>query len=162
MIKPFQNYTVNTLQKTNIIHFKKNNMKKYLKLIFISMFLISMSAMAQQQVPPAGQGGQGNGMRMRQQLPPKERAEAIAKELSLSDADKAKVQAIYEKNDSIFTKFRTEVSRDSPDFREKFTALRAAQDADLSAVIGKEKYEAYQKKVQERRQQMNNNNNNNK
>jgi len=128
-------------------------MKKYFKLVFISMFLISMSAMAQQQGPPQG-GAPGGGMGMRQQQPPKERAEALAKELTLNDADKAKVQAIYEKHDAIRTKFMADADRSAPDFREKSTALRTAQDADLSAVIGKEKYEAYQKKQQERRQQM--------
>lgn len=125
-------------------------MKKYLKLALASVFFFSMTAMAQ-----APQGGFGGGMR---QQPPKERAEAMAKDLSLTDAEKAKVQEVFEKNDEKMTKFRTEVSRDSPDFREKFQALRDAQNADLIAVIGKEKFETYQKLQAERRQRMMNNN----
>jgi periplasmic protein CpxP/Spy len=129
-------------------------MKKYLKLALASVFFFSLSAMAQ--APQGGPGGPGG---MRQQLPPKERAEAMAKDLSLTDADKAKVQAVFEKNDEKMSKFRDEVSRDSPDFREKFQALRDAQNADLIAVIGKEKFETYQKLQAERRQKMMNNNN---
>ncbi|ADQ79666.1 hypothetical protein Palpr_1520 [Paludibacter propionicigenes WB4] len=125
-------------------------MKKYLKLALASVFFFSMTAMAQ-----GPQGGFGGGMR---QQPPKERAEAMAKDLSLTDAEKAKVQEVFEKNDEKMTKFRTEVSRDSPDFREKFQALRDAQNADLIAVIGKEKFETYQKLQAERRQRMMNNN----
>ncbi|MBP6663135.1 MAG: hypothetical protein KA172_08635 [Paludibacter sp.] len=127
-------------------------MKKYLKLILASVFIFSMTATAQQQTPPQGQFG------MRQQLSAKERAENLAKDVSLTDAEKVKVEAVYAKNDTIFTKFRTEVSRDSPDFREKFKALRDAQDADLLAVIGKEKFEAFQKLQAERRQKRMNNN----
>jgi periplasmic protein CpxP/Spy len=126
-------------------------MKKYVRLVLASMFILSMSAMAQQQVPPPGQNG------MRQQIPAKVRAENMAKDLALTDAEKAKVQEVYEKNDVIFTKFRSEVSRDSPDFREKFKALRDAQDAELISIIGKEKFETWQKLQAERRQKMNHN-----
>jgi len=80
----------------------------------------------------------------------------MAKALSLTDAEKAKVQEVYEKNDVIFTKFRSEVKRDDPDFRVKFKALRDAQDADLINAIGKEKFEKWQKLQAERRQNMNN------
>ena len=58
----------------------------------------------------------------------------------------------------IFAKFRKEVSRDSPDFREKFKVLRDAQNADLTAIIGKDKFETWQKLQAERRQKMNANN----
>ena len=119
-------------------------MKKYLKLMLASVFIFSMSAMAQ---------AQG----MRQQLPAKERAEIMAKDLSLSDADKAKVQEVFEKNDEKRTKFMAEVQRDAPDFREKMMALREAQNADLIAVVGKEKFETYQKLEQERREKRMNN-----
>jgi periplasmic protein CpxP/Spy len=125
-------------------------MKKYLKLALASVFFFSMTAMAQ-----APQGGPGG---MRQQQPPKERAEAMAKDLSLTDAEKAKVQEVFEKNDEKMTKFRAEADRDAPDFREKMMALREAQNADLIAVIGKEKFETYQKLQAERRQRMMNNN----
>ncbi len=127
-------------------------MKKYLKLILASVFIFSMTASAQQQTSPQGQNG------MRQQLSATERAGNMDKDLSLTDADKAKVQTVYEKNDAIFIKFRTEVSRDNPDFREKFKALRDAQDAELKSIIGTEKFETWQKLQAERRQKRMGNN----
>lgn len=132
-------------------------MKKYVKLALASVFFFSMSVMAQDQIP-ANNGNQ-NGMRQgaRQQVSAQVRAERMAKDLSLTDAEKAKIQEVYEKNDALFTKFRSEVSRESPDFREKFKALRDAQDAELEKIIGKEKFQAWQKLQAERRQKMNNN-----
>jgi len=132
-------------------------MKKYAKLILAAIFIFSMSAMAQEQTPPPTAPPAQNGMRQgpRQQLSAQVRAENMAKDLSLTDVEKAKVQEVFEKNDVIFTKFRTEVSRDSPDFREKFKALRDAQNADLIKVIGQEKFDTYQKLQAERRQKMN-------
>ena len=128
-------------------------MKKYAKLVLASLFIFSMTAIAQDQptppVNPAGQSGMRQGPR--QQLSAQVRAENMAKELNLTDAEKTKVQEVYEKNDVLFTKFRTEVSRDSPDFREKFKALRDAQDADLIKVIGQEKFATWQKLQAERR-----------
>jgi len=150
-------YSQNKQLQIISFHLKKSFMKKYAKLILASVFLFSMTAMAQEQTPPSANAGAQNGMRQgpRQQVSPQLRAENIAKALNLTDAEKAKVQEVYEKNDVIFTKFRAEVKRDSPDFREKFKALRDAQDADLINVIGKEKFETWQKLQAERRQNMN-------
>ena len=134
-------------------------MKKYAKLVLASLFIFSMTAIAQEQTtPPANPTGQ-SGMRQgpRQQLSAQVRAENMAKDLSLTDAEKAQVQEVYEKNDVLFTKFRSEVTRDSPDFREKFKALRDAQDADLIKVIGQEKFATWQKLQAERRAKMNSN-----
>jgi Spy/CpxP family protein refolding chaperone len=134
-------------------------MKKYAKLVLASLFIFSMTAIAQDQTtPPVNHSGQ-SGMRQgpRQQLSAQVRAENMAKELNLTDAEKTKVQEVYEKNDVLFTKFRTEVSRDSPDFREKFKALRDAQDADLIKVIGQEKFATWQKLQAEHRTKMSTN-----
>jgi len=132
-------------------------MRKYAKLVLASVFLFSMSLMAQEQTPPAVKTGGQNEVRQgpRQQMTPQLRAENMAKELALTDAEKAKVQEVYEKNDVIFTKFRSEVSRDSPDYREKFKALRDAQDAELISAIGNDKFQKWQTVQKERRQKMN-------
>lgn len=126
-------------------------MKKYAKLILASLFFFSFTLVAQDQAPrgerPAGEVRQGG----RQQMSAKDRAESTAKDLSLTDEVKAQVQALYEKNDEAFAKFRSETNRESPDFREKFQALRDAQDADLKKIIGEEKFEALQKIRAERR-----------
>ncbi|MDD5183789.1 MAG: hypothetical protein PHS84_00835 [Paludibacter sp.] len=131
-------------------------MRKYAKLVLASLFLFSMSIMAQEQTPRAN--GQQTESRPggRQQMSAKDRAESTAKDLGLTDEVKAQVQALYEKNDEAFAKFRSETSRESPDFREKFKALRDAQDADLKKIIGEEKFEALQKIRAERRKMRNN------
>ena len=134
-------------------------MKKYAKLVLASLFLFSMAVVAQDQTPPPPRAGGQNEMRQgpRQQMTAQQRAENMAKDLNLTDVEKAKVQEVYEKNDVIFTKFRSEVKRDDPDFRTKFKTLRDAQDADLVNVIGKERFDKWQKLQAERRQKMTNN-----
>jgi len=151
-------YSQNMQLQIKLVPLKKISMKKYAKLILASVFLFSMTAMAQELTPPPAPAGGQNEMRQgpRQQMSAQLRADNMAKALSLTDAEKAKVQEVYEKNDVIFTKFRSEVKRDNPDFREKFKALRDAQDADLINAIGKEKFEKWQKLQAERRQNMNN------
>jgi Spy/CpxP family protein refolding chaperone len=132
-------------------------MKKYSTLVLASVFILSVPAMAQDQTPATGKNNAPTEIPQqgpRKQLTAVQRAENMAKELNLTDAEKAKVQEVYEKNDVIFTKFRAEVNRDSPDYREKFKALRDAQDADLLKVIGKEKFDKWQTIQKERREKM--------
>jgi len=128
----------------------------YAKLVLASLFMFSMTAMAQEQTVQPEIKAVPNEMRQgpRQQLSAQVRAENMAKDLSLNDVEKAKIQVLYEKHDSIFNKFRSEVSRESPDFREKFKVLRDAQDAELESIIGKEKFQTWQTMRADRRQKM--------
>jgi hypothetical protein len=128
-------------------------MKKYLKLALASVFFFSITMTAFAQAPQGAPQGGGFGGGMRQQQPPKERAEALAKDLGLNDDLKAKVQAQFEKNDAATTKFRADVTRDSPDFMEKMQAMRTAQNAELVKIIGQENFDKYQKIQADRRQQ---------
>lgn len=133
-------------------------MKKYAKFVLASLFMFSMTAMAQEQTTPPEKKTVPNEMRQgqRQQLSAQVRAENMAKDLSLTDVEKAKIQVLYEKQDSIFNKFRSEVNRESPDFREKFKVLRDAQDKELESIIGKEKFQTWQTMRADRRQKMRN------
>jgi periplasmic protein CpxP/Spy len=149
-------YSQNMQLQIKLVSLKKISMKKYAKLILASVFLFSMTAMAQELTPPPPGGQNEMGQGPRKQMSAQLRADNMAKAVSLTDAEKAKVQEVYEKNDVIFTKFRSEVKRDDPAFREKFKALRDAQDADLMNAIGKEKFDKWQKLQAERRQSMNN------
>ena len=132
-------------------------MKKYAKLVLASLLFFSLTVVAQDQAPqgnrPPSEARQGGG---RQMMSAKDRAESTAKDLGLTDEVKAQVQALYEKNDEAFAKFRSETDRNSPDFREKFKALRDAQDADLKKIVGDEKFATLQKLREERRQQRGN------
>lgn len=133
-------------------------MKKYAFLILTCIFMLSFAATTQAQNP-----NQGNnpGMRQgnRQMGTPAERVERLAKDISLNDEQKAKILAMYEKYDASFAKLRTDLNRESPDFRTKMTEMREAQDKELKEIIGEEKFEQLAKIRAERR---NNNTNNNR
>lgn len=123
-------------------------MKKYGMLIFSLVFMFSLALSAQEQTPQQGNNGE------RKQVTAQTRAERMAKDLSLTDEQKAKVQAMYEKNDADFAKLRAEVKHDDPAFRQKMKELRDNQDAELKAIIGNEKYDQMQKIRADRMQKM--------
>lgn len=116
-------------------------MKKYAMLALTAIFMVSMVTMAQDQTPtpptpPANRGEFRQGGN--QQFSAEQRVERLAKDISLTDEQKVKVKALYEKYDADFTKLRTEGNREDPGFREKMKALRDAQDKELEAIIGTE------------------------
>ena len=122
-------------------------------LVLTSVFMFSMVIMAQEQTPNQvnkREFRQGD----RQRLTPEMRTERLTKDVTLSDEQKVKVQAMYQKQDSTFTKFRAEVKRDSPDFREKMKTLRDAQDAELESIIGTEKFQKQKQLRADRQQKM--------
>jgi hypothetical protein len=131
-------------------------MKKYAMLLMTGFFMFGLSVSAQMQSgtrPNAGERqerAQG-----RQQQTPEQRAESVARDLNLSDAEKTKVTELFVKQNANTVKFRADVNRDSPDFRQKMTDFRAAQDAELEALIGKEKFQQLQTIREERRKQRN-------
>lgn len=138
-------------------------MKKYVMLALVAIFTMSFAVNAQDQRPPRGEAGRGEGQRVH--LTAKERADRLAKQLELSDAEKAKVEALYEKQDKKREEMRAEAQKLKEkkdqlveDRKEKFEAQRKADDAELESIIGKEKMEKLQKiraerqaKMQERR-----------
>jgi Spy/CpxP family protein refolding chaperone len=129
-------------------------MKKIGILGIAMIMLFGMSAMAQSQLPrnENGENHPGGRPQMTAQL----RADMLAKDLSLTDEQKTKVQALFEKNNADFAKLRTEVKRDDPNFRTKMKELRDSQDADLKAIIGNEKFDQWQKMREERMSKMRN------
>ena len=110
-------------------------------------FIFSLSVSAQDQTPPQGGGrgsrpemGQGN----RPQMTPQMRAERLAKQLELTDTQKAQVQALYEKQDADRQKKQAEVKTTGEDMRAKFEAERKTQDTELEKIIGTEKFQKMQ------------------
>lgn len=122
-------------------------MKKYLLFIFTAMLTISLSVSAQNR-----QGRQGNFNRDRQsmQMGAKERVDMIAKEIGLTDTQKAEVEALFKKQDekraADMQKMRENreqnvANRDK--MREEMRTMREKEmeknQADLEKIIGKEK-----------------------
>lgn len=126
-------------------------MKKYAMLLLVGAFMFGASAIAQEQAPKRKKGA---GSEVRQAPTPEKRAEKLAEELSLADAEKAKVQELFVKQDAESEKFKSEVNKENPDFKKKMKEFRESQDAELSVVIGAEKFQQLQTIREERRQKM--------
>ena len=129
-------------------------MKKYAMLSLASVFMFNVAIMAQDQSTPPVRNGVKNEFRQggRVHESPEIRAVKMAKDLSLTEAEKGNVQVLFEKQDQANEKFRSEVSRESEDFRPKFRELRKSQDSELETVIGKEKFQQLQTIRAEQRQ----------
>jgi Spy/CpxP family protein refolding chaperone len=135
---------------------KKYNMKKYGMLALAFGFIFSLAVSAQDQMPPQGQG-EGPRPEMRQgnrpQMTPQVRAERLAKQLDLTDAQKAQVQALYEKQNAERQKKQAEVQKTREEMKAQFDAERKAQDIELEKIIGPEKMKKLQDMRAERMKQ---------
>lgn len=121
-------------------------MKKYLVFMFAAMLTVSLSVSAQNR-----QGRQGNFNRDRQsmQMTAKDRVEWIAKEVDLTDAQKAEVEELFKKQDAKraedMAKMRESreqsvANRDKmrEEMREMRTKEMEKNQAELEKIIGKE------------------------
>lgn len=133
-------------------------MKRIGFLLLAGIFAFSLSINAQN----ANRQGRSNSQ---MGATAKERAERTAKELGLSEEQKAKVADLFVKQDELRAKRRAEFQRNQQGNREAAQAERekiraemekerAAQDAELEAIIGKEKMDLYKKQREERFQRM--------
>ena len=142
-------------------------MKKCSLLALASLFIFNMVLMAQDsfQNPSQGKNSQKKEMKQAQKsiLSAEKRVDKMAQELGLSAEEKAKVLALYEKQD---TKFRDHVG-DDPTMRDELKTKSEwdskASDVELAKIIGPEKFQKWkeirakheQKKLEKR--QSNNN-----
>ncbi len=67
------------------------------------------------------------------------RAERMATELGLTDVEKAKVQALFEKQTIDYKDAKEKLSPKDADFKTKLKAIHKKQEQELEKVIGKEK-----------------------
>ena len=122
-------------------------MRKYVMLALAAIFTMSFTVNAQDQRPPRGERGFG------MQLSAKERAAHLATQLELTDAEKAKVEALFEKQDKKREEFKAEAKKLNEE-RGKLMEERKAEDEELQAIIGKEKFEKLQSIRTERQAKM--------
>ena len=132
-------------------------MKKHGMLALAFGFIFSLAVSAQDQMPPQGQGEGGPKPEMRQgnrpQMTPEVRAERLAKQLDLTVAQKAQVQALYEKQNAEHQKKQAEVQKTREEMKAQFDAERKAQDIALEKIIGPEKMKKLQDMRAERMKQ---------
>ena len=135
-------------------------MKKYGMLALATIFMFSAAAMAQNPTPPQNQDHRGEKKEFkhaeRPMLSPEKRAEKLAKELELSEAQKADVQALFVKQEAKRHEEMAKIEKLRAEMRTKFEAQRKSNDEALAKIIGKEKFEKLQSLRSERLEKMNN------
>ena len=123
-------------------------MKKYAFMIFASLFIFNAAIIAQEMAAPASPP-----MMMKKEMriehhhgivTPLMRADKMAKTLGLTDAEKAKVKELFEKQDAARIKMADEVYKIKQEMKVKFENARKANEADLEKIIGKDKFEKLQ------------------
>ena len=124
-------------------------MKKYAFVLFSALVMYALATNAQEK--PEGKKGKGPSIEVR--------VEKMATDLGLTDAVKASVKTLMEKQDVERKKFMTENDRESPDFKTKMKEFQKAQGGELKAIIGDENYKklqalrAEQKKAEQKPEQ---------
>lgn len=131
-------------------------MKRYATLVLASALTISMAAFAQEQTPPPGRKGEKKEFRQAEktQVTPEKKAERMAKELGLTNAEKVKVQALFEKQEAVRSQHKVEIEKLRKEHMAKFETERKAQDAELMKIIGKEKFQKLEKERAEMKASM--------
>jgi len=112
--------------------------------LFIFIILVAASFVA---TVAQEQGPRRDGNRMQNRVSPEQRVERMAKELSLTDAEKAKVLDLFKKEDAKADALREEMKKQK-EAGQKLNAqhttqmqeLRRAHDNELEKIIGKEKF----------------------
>jgi len=80
----------------------------------------------------------------RKTVTPEKRAEFMAKQLELTDAEKAKVQALFEKQEVKAKQRQEEMKKMREEHRAKMDVERSVNQAELIKIIGKEKFQEMQ------------------
>lgn len=120
-------------------------MKKYFIIMFAVMMTLSLSLSAQNR-----QGRQGNRDRQRVQMTAKDRVNWMAKEIELTDAQKAEIESLFKKQDAKraedmakMRESRSQATANRDKMREEMRSKREAEmkvnQAELEKIIGKEK-----------------------
>jgi len=116
-------------------------MKKYAMLALATAIMFSVTVSSQNQTPPPpGRKAEMKEFKQgeRPQITPEKRAERMAKELGLSDAEKVKVQALFEKQDAKRDQHQAAVKKVRDEQKAQFETERKVQDAELEKIIGTE------------------------
>lgn len=131
-------------------------MKKHGMLVLALTFALGLAVSAQDQQPPRPERGPRKEFRQgdHPMMTAKERAEKMAKQLGLSDAEKAKVQALFEKQDAKRKEQMEKGEKMKAEMKEKFEAERKANDDELQKIIGPEKFKKLQDMRTEKMEKM--------
>jgi len=123
-------------------------MKKCVMLVMASAFMFSVATFAQDQTPQHEKKSEKKEFKQgdKSQVSPEKKADKMAKDLGLTDAQKLKVQALFEKQNVKRTHHQAEVKKIREDQKAKFEADRKSMDEELMNIIGKEKFQQLESK----------------
>lgn len=133
-------------------------MKKNVYLVMCVMFVLTFTLSAQQprmdkaRTPQNSERRVGN--RQGGMITPQMRADKMATELGLTDAEKLKVKVLFEKEDANRVKRMDETQATKKEMRAKFDNDRKSNDAELEKIIGKEKFQQLVNKRAEMKSKM--------
>ena len=122
-------------------------MKRYVTFAMVAILMLGMTLSVQAQVRQGGQRpAAGKEMRQpeRKMITPEKRAEIMAEQLQLTDVEKAKVQALFEKQQEKAKQRQEEMKNNREEQRAKMDAERKAYEAELIKIIGNEKFQQHQ------------------
>jgi hypothetical protein len=121
-------------------------MRKYAMLAMGAILMFSMALMAQGQPQPKHRRADKKEVKqdVKKMITPEKRAEFMAKQLELTDAEKAKIQAMFEKQAAKNKQHIEEIKKMKEEQKARFEAERDAREADLIKIIGNEKFQKLQ------------------
>lgn len=117
----------------------KSTAQRFMVLV-VMVIIAGLMQMAMGQDQQRGPGGPGQGMRMT----PKERAEALAKQLTLDEKTTVKVVAVFEKYQKVMIEKRTELQGDMDAMRTAMTEIREKQNKEIVGLLTEEQAKKYE------------------
>ena len=123
------------------------------------MFLMAIGMMFCMAVSAQDQSSQTDNrpprQEMRQQQTPQVRAERLAKQLGLTDDEKTKVQALFEKQNADREKMRSEgTNLTREQMRTKMDEMRKGEETEMQKILTPEKFAKYQDLRKEQMEKM--------
>lgn len=120
------------------------------------VFTLSVAAQQPNEGPDKQERGPRKEMKkeMKEKFSPKKRAGYMAVDLDLTDAQRDKLQALFEKQDKVREERMTEMKKQKEKDLTKREEMRKANDAELEKILGAEKFKQFKAKQAERMEKM--------
>lgn len=120
------------------------------------IFSVSLSCFAQDSIQNRRAHGPKDGPRkeMKEKLSPKKRAGYLAVDLELTDAQRDKLQALYEKEDVQREKQMAEMKKIHEQQKAKMEAMKKTHETEMEKILGPEKFQQWKVKQAEKHEKM--------
>lgn len=119
-------------------------MKRIVSIALVAVVLLGTVTTVEAQRRDMRKGEMRQGKR--EMMSAEQRAGFMAKQLDLTDAERLKLQALFEKQETKAMKHREEMQKMREERRAKMAAERKANQAELIKIIGNDKFQELQAK----------------